>query len=93
MKARFRDSPDKSLSIMKAIRYTIKDVRARKDPTDYVTNILIHSKNADLAPTKTGQVLLTYEHMNEKLRHDLPKPSDSSIVTAFINDLRLQKNI
>ena len=54
LEARFRDSPGKSLSIVEAIRYTVRDVRARKDPADYVASILTHSKNAGLATTEAG---------------------------------------
>ena len=36
LKARFRDSPGKSLATLKAIRYSVKDTRARRDPAEYV---------------------------------------------------------
>ena len=93
LEARFRDSPGRSLSIVEAIRYTVKDVRARKDPSDYVTSIMIHSKNAGLASTEAGQVLLAYEHMDAELRRDLPQPSDSSTLASFISDLRHRKDL
>ena len=93
LETRFRDSPGRSLSIVEAIRYTVKDVRARKDPADYVTSILTHSKNAGLAIIEASQVLLAYEHMDGELRRDLPKSFDASIIAAFISDLRLQKDI
>ena len=93
LEARFRDSPGKSLSIVEAIRYTVRDVRARKDPADYVASILTHSKNAGLATSEAGQVLLAYEHMDGELRRDMPMPSDSSTVANFISDLRRKKDI
>ena len=93
LEARFRDSPGKSLSIVEAVRYTVRDVRARKDPADYVASILIHSKNAGLATTEAGQVLLAYEHMDGELRRDLPMPPDSSTIANFISDLRRRKDI
>ena len=37
---------------MEAIRYIVKDIRIKKDPTDYVTSILIYSKNISLTPTE-----------------------------------------
>ena len=33
---------------MEAIRYIVRDVRTKKDPTDYVTSILVYSKNISL---------------------------------------------
>ena len=68
-------------------------MRARKDPADYVASIIIHSKNADLATTEAGQVLLAYEHMDGELRRDIPMPSDAAMVASFISDLRRRKDI
>ena len=93
LESRFRDSPGKSLSIVEAIRYTIRDVRARKDPADYVSSILTHSRNAGLATTEAGQVLLAYEHMDGELRRDMAMPSDVSTIASFISDLRRKKDI
>ena len=93
LETRFRNSPGRSLSIVEAIRYTVKDVRTKKDPADYVTSILIHSKNAGLAPDEAAQVLLAYKYMDGKLRRDLSRPLDSSTVADFISDLRHQKDI
>ena len=93
LESRFRDSPDKSLSIVEAIRYTIRDIRARKNPADYVASILTHSKNAGLATTESRQVLLAYEHMDGELRRDMPISSESSTVASFIADLRRKKDI
>lgn len=33
---RFRESPSVAFSRLESLRYTISDVRARKDPEDYV---------------------------------------------------------
>ena len=81
------------MSIVEAIRYTIKDVRVRKNLADYVNSILIYSKNVGLALTETKQVLLAYEHMNAELRRDLPRPLETSTIPSLINELRLQKDI
>ena len=45
----------------------IKDVRVKKNSTDYVISILIYNKNINLTLIEAGQVLLIYEHMNKKL--------------------------
>ena len=43
LEERFRDSPGTSLKILEKIRYTINDVRERRDPATYVANIIAHS--------------------------------------------------
>lgn len=54
LEERFRDSPSKSLSMLEAIRYTTKDARNRRDPADYVSTIVLNSKNAGIAPTEAA---------------------------------------
>ena len=87
LEIRFRDSPSRLLLIVEAIRYIVKDVRVKKDPVDYITSILVYSKNTNLAPTELLQVLLTYKYMDGKLRRDLSRPLDLSTVASFISDL------
>ena len=74
---------------MKAIRYTIKNIRARKNSAKYIISILIYSKNASLATIKVSQVLLVYEYINKELWRDLSKSFKASIIVVFISDLRL----
>lgn len=89
MKTRFRDSFNKLLSIIKIIRYTIKNVRIKKNSIDYIINIFIHSKNIELTIIETIQILLIYKHINIKFRRDLFKFTNIFIITNFINNLRI----
>ena len=93
LEARFRDSPGRSLSLLEAIRYTVRDARNRKDPADYVSSIVLNGKNAGIASTEQAQVLLAYEHIDGQLRRDLPRPTDSSTVANLLEELRHQKDI
>ena len=93
LEARFRDSPGKSLATLKAIRYSVKDARARRDPAEYVSTIVLHAKDAGIATTEAAQMLLAYEHMDGELRLYLPRPTDSSAIPGLLEELRHQKNI
>lgn len=93
LEARFRDSPGKSLTLLEMIRYTVRDVRNRKDPSDYVSSIVLNSKNAGIAATEPAQVLLAYEHIDGELRRDLSRPTEASTVAALLEELRHQKDI
>ena len=74
---------------MKIIYYTIKNVCARKDLSDYITSIFIYNKNVELIIIETIQILLIYKYMNIKFRRDLIKFFDIFIITNFINNLRI----
>lgn len=93
LEARFKDSPGKSLTLLEAIRYTVKDARNRRDPADYVSSIVLNSKNAGIADTKAAQVLLAYEHLDGELRQNLPRPTATSTNSDLLDELRHQKNI
>ena len=93
LEARFRDSPGKSLTLLKQIRYTVKDVRDKKDPSDFVSSIVLNSKNAGIATTESTQVLLAYKHIAGELRRDLPRPNESSTIASLLQELRHQKDI
>lgn len=93
LEARFRDSPGKSLTLLELIRYTVRDVRSRKDPADYVSSIVLNSKNAGIAATEASQVLLAYEHIDGELRRDLSIPTEVSTVAGLLEELRRRKDI
>ncbi len=93
LEARFRDSPGKSLTLLESVRYTVKDARNKRDPADYVSSIVLNSKNAGIATTEAAQVLLAYEHIDGELRRDLPRPTEASTVSSLLEELRHQKDI
>ncbi len=93
LEGRFRESPGKSLAALEAVRYTLKDARSRRDPAEYVSNIVLNAKNAGMATTEAAQVRLAYEHMDGELRRDLPRPTEGSTVAGLLEELRHQKDI
>ena len=51
LETRFRNSPGKSLSVLESVRYSTKEVRARKDPVDFIITIILNGQNSGIATT------------------------------------------
>lgn len=51
LETRFRNSLGKSLSVLESIRYSIKEVRVRKDPVDFIIIIILNGQNSGIATT------------------------------------------
>ena len=63
LESRSRDSPRKSLTLLESIRYTVQDVRDKRDPAEYVFSTVLNGKNAAIATTDAAQALLAYENI------------------------------
>ena len=92
LESRFREAPGKALSRLEAIRYTTKDAKNKKDPEEYVQQIVLNGRNAGTATTEYAQVLTAYEHMDAELRISIPVPNETTTVASFIKYLSVQKN-
>ena len=84
LEKRFREAPGVALSKLESLRYTIADVRARRDPEDYIQQIIVTGKNANTAMTEESQVWTAYQHMDAALRVTLPQPGPETSVAVFI---------
>ena len=93
LKTRFRDSSRKSFTLLKAIRYIIKNARNKKNSVNYVFNIVFNDKNVDIVIIDVTQILFAYEHMNDELKRDLFKFTKASTMSNLLEKLRHQKNI
>ena len=91
LETRFRESPGVSLARLETIKYTIRDVRARKDPEEYIQKIITNGRNSGLATTEYAQVLMAYQHMDGVLRMTLPPVTDSTTMPKFIEHINVQK--
>ena len=90
---RFRDSPTKAMEKPETTRYTLLDARRRKEPSEYVQSIIINGRNAGIAETERSQVMLAWQHMDAELRRDLPRPSDRSTISQFIESVNDNKDL
>ena len=61
---RFRESPLRSLDLLEKLRYTIQDVRIRRDRADYVASIILSGKNAGKATTEAAQAKIVFNYLD-----------------------------
>ncbi|RDL33672.1 uncharacterized protein BP5553_08040 [Venustampulla echinocandica] len=92
LETRFRDAPGAALEKLEASRYTIRDVRSRKDPEDFVQDIIVQAQNAGTALSERAQILTAYQHLDAQLRVTLPTPADNTRMTDFIKQLTAAKS-
>lgn len=52
---------------------------------------MLNIKNVDIIITKTAQVLLVYEYINNELRRDLSRSKDNFTISNLLKKLRYQK--
>ena len=88
MKTRFYDSSEKSLILLKIIRYIIKNARNKKDFINYIFNIVFNDKNINIVIIDIAQILLAYEHINDELKRNLFKSMKISTVFSLLEKLR-----
>ena len=93
LEQRFRDPPGRSLAASEQERYTVIDVRRRREPARYVQSIVLLGRNAGIATTEAAQVIIAYEHMDPQLRQHLALPNERSTVETFIRELNIRKYI
>ena len=54
LEERFRNSPGKLLAALEIVRYTVKDARIRVDPSEYISTIVLNSKNSGVATSEAA---------------------------------------
>lgn len=74
-------------------RYTIADVRRRRDPADYIQSIVLLGRNAGTATTDVAQILMAYEHMEGQLRRDLSRPTEHTTIESLIEEVNTLKHV
>jgi len=93
LKARFRDSPSQALTMLEFLQFTVYNARCCCDPVNYVQSIVLHRKNSGIVTSNHAQVLLAYEHFDDKLQLHLSASTEQSTVVNLIKTLNFQKNI
>ena len=88
MKARFRDSFNKSLTALKTVRYIVRNTQLRRNPAEYISTIVLNVKNASIAITKAAQILLIYKYIDSELRRNLSRFRENFIIAELLEKLR-----
>jgi hypothetical protein len=93
LEVRFRDAPGAALEKLESLRYTVRDARARRDPEDFVQNIIVQAQNAGTALTEYAQMLTAYQHLDAALRVTITAPTEATRMTEFIKQLTAAKSV
>ncbi|RKF54766.1 hypothetical protein OnM2_095032 [Erysiphe neolycopersici] len=62
LECRFRMSPGVALEKLERLKYTIGDVRRRKDPEEYLQAIVVLGRSAGTADSEYAQILTAHRH-------------------------------
>ncbi|RKF62284.1 hypothetical protein OnM2_034088, partial [Erysiphe neolycopersici] len=92
LETRFRMSPGVALEKLEKLKYTISDVRRRKDPEEFVQNIVVLGKSAGIADTEYSQILTAHRHLAAELRIHIPAPTIDTNLTTFIKQIGQKKD-
>ncbi|KAI0998999.1 hypothetical protein K3495_g9197 [Podosphaera aphanis] len=93
LEKRFSEAPGKALVALEKSRYTVQDVRDGKSPMTYVSNIILHGRSSGITQNTLAQLSLAYEHVDGVLRRDLIRPTATTRLDDFMEQIRDAFNI
>lgn len=93
LEKRFAEASNVSLQKLEKLRYTIADVRSRKDPEEYIQQAITLGKAARSATTEQSQVHTAYNHLAPELMRDLGPCQDDWTVETFMAKVASYKPI
>ena len=93
LESKFHNLSSWVLSAFEFLHYIINDVCHHKNSVDYIQNVVLHKKNADIAVNNHLQMLLIYKYINDELCLHLLLLTDKFIIENFIEIINVQKNI
>ncbi|KAI1005179.1 hypothetical protein K3495_g3038 [Podosphaera aphanis] len=84
---RFREAPSTSLAKLEKLRGTVGHVRARKDPEEFIQQVIIHGKGSGSCVTEPSQIPTAWNHLGPELRITIPQPSTTFTLTDFVQSI------
>ena len=93
LQERFKESPSRALTVLETLRFTVRDVRAGKDPLAFLMEIKIQCQNSGVIIGESAQAMYAYEHIDAALRQHLIQPSPTSSWESLVASVREKKNI
>ncbi|TQS33317.1 hypothetical protein Golomagni_06333, partial [Golovinomyces magnicellulatus] len=88
---RFREAPSTSLAKLEKLRYTTGHVRARRDPEEFIQQVIVHGKGSGSCVTEHSQILTAWNHLSPELRITIPQPSTTTTLTEFVKSITAVK--
>ncbi|KAI9776899.1 MAG: hypothetical protein M1816_005007, partial [Peltula sp. TS41687] len=74
-------------------RYTVQDVRRRREPTEYMQLMVTAGRNAHQDANEAAICMLTYEHIDGILRQHVAKPNFQTTIQDFMASLRAARTL
>ncbi|SLM38067.1 hypothetical protein LPUS_08164 [Lasallia pustulata] len=87
----FKITEFQAMQSLLAKSYTIDDVKAGRNPMEYIQSLVRDGKSAGL-PTQQ-QLLLAWGQLDPALMRDIPRPTLRTTVTEFINLLNEKRDV
>lgn len=81
----FKERSAVALCKLQAERYTFANACSKRTPRSYVQNIIRHAKAADMSTF--NQLTTAWNNLAFKFQRDVPKPTASTSVSTFMNQL------
>ncbi|RKF53462.1 hypothetical protein OnM2_105004c [Erysiphe neolycopersici] len=82
LETRFQMSPGIALERLERLKYTIVDVKQRKDPEEFMRSIIVLGKSARTANSEYAQILTAHRHLAAELRIQIPTPIANTNLTT-----------
>ncbi|KAI9803321.1 MAG: hypothetical protein M1825_002112 [Sarcosagium campestre] len=88
---KFKKSNATALAKLQAEKYTVADARRRKDPADYVHNVVRRARAAGFE-RESQQLTLAYNALEPELRALIDEPDDETNLEEFLKAIDRKKN-
>ena len=88
---RFKESPSTAMATVTKERYTLDDARRKREPFEFAQMIIRAAKSTGM--TTYSQIYLIYNGIELEFRRDLTKPTESTTMEAFLQELEDNKEI
>lgn len=88
---RFKEQPGVALSKLTNKKYTVKDARNRREPTEYVQTMIRYAEGASIEQVY-NQLIFAHEQIVLELRFMVDPPIENTSVAQYIQALNIKKS-
>ena len=88
---KWRELPSTAMSIVTKERYTMDDSRRKREPFEFAQMLIRAAKSATMPVF--SQIYLIYNGLELEFRRDLSKPTESTTIDVFLQELEDNKEI
>ena len=92
LKGRFKKSAGQALTKFHQVQYTIADVRKRRDPSEFIQDVIILKSNSYTLTSPNAQAMYAFERIEDKFRIIMNPLISSSIITDIFRNMNFHKH-